>query len=297
MRCTRVVLGLGTALALSATACGAGLEARPGEDAAPVATTAAPAPGDDAAEIDAAAVDAEVEADGPLRQVVLDAVDETSAAGSGRYEMLIMFDGTTAASDIPIAQVRATGEYAETGIRHTLEVSPDQEAVDETVVGGRLYSEHSNGVCASMELSDPMAQRRPGEREIDPTSVLEELHGIRAEVTDLGPLRIQDTRTTHYATTLTRREAIEAAPDELDAMLLGLDEAFLDVPQQVDLFVDDSGLLRRVQVLTPAYEGVGTPLPAFTTIVDLRDLGDDIVIEAPADCDEVRTEFQTVPVD
>ena len=256
MRRMSAALGLGSALILI-VACGNGLEPRRTEGAVAPTTAAA----DDAAshgddDIDAAAVapadDENAAGDDALLQLLHDAVDEALSAGTGRYEMVILFDTATAPADFPIEQVRATGEFAESGLRHRLEVSPDQEPVDETVVDGMLYTVTAGGQCSRVELSDPMAARDPT-REIDPVSVLEEVGGVRAEVTDLGRLRIHDTRTTHYSTTLTREEAIVAAPDDRDDLLLGLPASFLDAEQQVDVFVDEDGLPRRIQVATPRW--------------------------------------------
>jgi hypothetical protein len=136
----------------------------------------------------------------------------------------------------------------------------------------------------------------------DPSAVLQQLRGVGGDVTDLGPLDVRGVPTTHYSAEMTIRQSLDAAPEEqaeaLERLYESLPESYLDATQAVDVFIDDDGLTRRIQVASPSATVSGATIPSFTTILDFFDFGTDVTIEAPTDCEEFSppsVEFQPVP--
>lgn len=303
MRRTSMVLGLGAALALMVTACGAGLRpVPPAEDAGPSAssgreggsTTTAPA-----------VVTPAGGEDGATTVQVLDAsVERTAAFETARFEVVVAADPARLTGLNPLGPLRATGELADFGaaLRMEMVVEPVGD-VTQTIVDGVAYIEEPSTGCASVELPEaPLAGAYTGS--LDPAMFLQQLRAV-GEVSDLGPHDIRGVTTTHLAGSFTARAALEQAttdgPSSVEELGGLLPDEYLDLEQQVDVFIDADGVLRRVQVETPEVTADG-PEPAINTtvvspttvILDLFDFDADIAIVAPTDCDAVTTGFQQV---
>ncbi len=292
MRRTSMVLGLSAALVLVVAACGAGLEARPGEEAAPVATTAAPDAGDEPASTTAPAPAGE---DAEPVAVLNDTVERTSGVETGRYELVVTYD-TGAVSAEPVPPLRATGEFADQGraLRIEMDLGSGAGVIEQVVVDGIAYVEVPGVGCQSVDMGEMYdAMAGSSSTAMDPTSFLEQLRAVDGDVEEVGSLEVRGVATTHLAASYTVRESLEALPEEqaaaLEELYAELPASFLDTEQQVDVFVDDDGLLRRMQLASPSMDLQGVALPASTTILDYFDFGADITIEAPADCTAVTT--------
>lgn len=293
MRRRTMALALGVALTLLATACGAGLEARPAEDAAspttapatgegdtePTPTTAAAPPGDDAEPV----------------AVLDDTVARTGAVESARYEVVISYDTASVGAE-PVAPLRATGEFTDGGraLHLEMELGAPAGTIEETIVDGVAYVEVPGGGCQSIDMSDLFDSfGGTGGGAMDPSALLEQLRAVDGDVTEVGTLDVRGVPTTHLSARYTIRDAIAALPedqaDSLEQMYAGLPPSYLDAEQAVDVFVDDDGLVRRMQVESTSTDVEGVPLPATTTILDYFDFGADITVEAPSDCTAVST--------
>ena len=286
---TSVAAGLALAAALIASACGAGLEPRPVEDAA-VATTAAtptedggatttqpPAPGDGAEPV----------------AVLDDTVERTAAVESGRYEMVVTYDTASVGAE-PVAPVRATGEFADQGraLRIEMDLGAPVGTVEQIVVDGIAYVTVPGVGCQELDMTDVLGSvGGSGGGAMDPGAFLEQLRAVDGDVEEVGRLEVRGVSTTRFAATYTLADALAAMPedqaDALEQMYASLPRSFLDTEQAVDVFVDDDGLVRRMQVATASSDVEGLPLPSTTTIMDWFDFGADVTVTAPTDCERV----------
>lgn len=306
MRRAATAVTLGVALAMGVTACGAGLEPRQVETgAAPTSAAAVPAttaPADEPAEDPS--LSEEPEEDASPVELLDVSVERTTAFETARFEVVVTADAERLTGLNPLGPLQATGELADFGaaLRMEMVVEP-VGAVTQTIVDGVAYIEEAGTGCGSVELPEaPLAGPYTGS--FDPAMFLQQLRAV-GEVSDLGPHDVRGVATTHLAGSFTARAALEqATTDETSSVeeLAGLlPDEYLDLEQQVDVFIDADGLLRRVQVETPEVT-VDGPEPAISTIVvspttvifDLFDFDADISIVAPADCEPVTTGFQQV---
>ena len=302
MRRRTMVLGLGAALALSATACGAGVEARAGDEAAPVVTTAAPASDDGSPPTATVPLPADVGDAEPVA-LLADTVERTGAVETGRYELVVTYD-TEAVGAEPVAPLRATGEFADQGrsVRLVMDLGPGIAPLEEVVVDGIAFVTTDGVGCRQLDLDDALDSfGGAGGGAMDPSSFVAQLRAIEGDVEEVGAHDVRGVATTRYAAAYTLRDAIavmpEAQADALEQMYAELPRSFLEAEQAVDVFVDRDGLVRRIQVATTAMDVDGIEVPAMTTIMDWFDFGVDVTITAPAECDPVPTGFQVVPVD
>lgn len=272
-------------LVVGVTACGAGVQPRATEGAAPSTTAAADEPSSSPT---TAAPESE-----PVSAVeVLDtSVERTGAVESGRFEWVVVYDGATA-TDFPTEQVRATGEFADLGqsLHLTMTTTPDTGQFEETIVDGTIYLEMPGIGCQSVDASEMLdGAAGSGGAVMDPSAMIDLLGGVGDGVTDEGHLDVRGVPTTHLSGTYTVRDAIDAArgdgAEALDQLFAGMPDSFLDAEQHADVFVDDGGLLRRMQVASPAAEVQAMTVPAYTTIMDFFDFGADVAIEAPSPCE------------
>lgn len=297
MRRTRMVLGLGAALAVTLTvsACGAGVEARPGEGAAPVATTAAPGPEpDDATATTTAPLPDEVGEAEPVA-VLADTVERTSGIESGRYELVVTYDTGAVAAE-PVAPLRATGEFADQGrsLRVEMDLGSSAGVIEQVIVDGVAYVEVPGVGCQSVDMGE-MYDSLAGSSStaMDPSSFLDQLRAVDGDVEEVGTLDVRGVATTRLSAAYSVRESLAALPEDqaeaLEELYAELPSSYLDAQQQVDVFVDADGLLRRMQLASPSVDLQGVALPASTTILDYFDFDADISIDAPTDCTEVGT--------
>lgn len=294
MRRRTMVLGLGAALALSATACGAGVEARPGEDAAPVAATAAPGPDDEGATTTTAPQPADLSDAEPVA-LLAGTVERTGAVESGRYELVVTYDTGAVAAE-PVAPLRATGEFSEQGrsVRMEMDLGSPSGVIEQVIVDGVAYVEVPGVGCQSVDMGE-MYDSLAGSSSaaMDPSSFVDQLRAVDGAVEEVGTLDVRGVATTRLSAAYTVRESLGALPEEqaeaLEELYAELPSSYLDAEQHVDVFIDDDGLLRRMQLASPSVDLQGVALPASTTILDYFDLDADIDIAAPTDCTEVGT--------
>lgn len=296
MRPTMTALALGAALPLLATACGAGIEARP--TAAPAATTAPadeaapPATGPTPTPTTAASVGGE---DAETVAVLDDTVERTGAVESARYEVLITYD-TAAVGAEAVSPLRAAGEFTDGGrsLHLEMDLGAPLGSIEETVVDGVAYVEVPGSGCQSLDMGELFDSfGGGGAGAMDPSAILEQLRAVDGEVTEVGTLDVRGVPTTHLSAHYTMRDALSALSEEqalaLEQMSAGLPPSYLDAEQAVDVFIDDDGLMRRMQVESASTEVQGVSLPPTTTILDYFDFGADVTVEAPADCTAVSS--------
>ena len=220
-----------------------------------------------------------------------DTVERTAAVASGRYEMVVTYD-TGAVGAEPVTPVRATGEFTDQGrsLRLELDLGEPVGTVEEVIVDGVAYVSAPGIGCQEIDMSDLLGSvGGAGGGAMDPGAFLEQLRAIDGDVAEAGTLDVRGVRTTRYTAAYTLGDAIAAMPEDqaeaLEQMYATLPPSFLDAEQAVDVFVDDDGLVRRMQVATASSDVEGLPLPATTTIMDWFDFGADITVEAPDDCE------------
>jgi len=284
-----VVAGLGLVAVLALSACGGGLEPRPVEDAE--APTTAPAPAGDDATTTTTTLPAPPGGDADPVAVLDGTVERTAAVESGRYEMVVTYDAASVGAE-SVAPIRATGEFADQGrsLRIEMDLGEPVGTVEQLVVDGVAYVTVPGVGCQELDLSDLLSSvGGSGGGAMDPGAFLEQLRAIDGDVEEVGRLDVRGVSTTRFAATYTLADAIAAMPedqaDALEQMYAALPRSFLDTEQAVDVFVDDDGLVRRMQVATTSSDVEGLPLPGTTTIMDWFDFGADVSIEAPSGCE------------
>lgn len=294
------------ALLVGLAACGGGLEPRAVETGAAVdatvsSTTEAPedSPADDAPSDGGPAADA-----GTPIEVLATTVERTSSIESARFEMVVMYD-ISESPEFLFNTMRTTGEVADAGrsVHMVLTSEPDLTgSIEQTFIDGIAYVDVPEVGCQTVDLSDLLGGSSViGGGASDPSSFLQYLRGVSGEVEDLGPLEVRGVDTTHFATEFTTREVMAAAPDEqadaMEELYADMPDSFLDAEQTLDVFVDADGLVRRMQIATPAVTASGATVPSSTTILDYFDFGADVTIDTPTDCSPAPSSGMTLPLD
>jgi hypothetical protein len=231
---------------------------------------------------------------------VLDAtVERTSTVESARFEMVFLYD-TTESPEFLLHTMRATGELADGGrsLHMVMTSEPDVSgSIEQTLVDGTAYVEIAGTGCQTIDLSDLLGSGSfsGGSGAADPAAFLQQLRGVSGDVADLGPHDVRGVATTHFSTAFSVREALAAAPTEqaeaMEQLYAGMPDSFLDAEQTMDVFVDDDGLVRRMQIESPGVTVSGVTVPSSTAILDYFDFGAEVSIEAPTDCSD---EFESI---
>ena len=149
----------------------------------------------------------------------------------------------------------------------------------------------------------------------DATALLDLLRDKGATVTDEGEADVQGQTTHHYQATISVADALAAAPESSR----GKAHAFIDqlgaeasnVKLPIDVFVDDQGLVRRMQMtfdgdvlkqLASADPKAATDQGTATFTLDLLDLGKSVDIQLPpadqvGDAKDLTNMFQNAQPD
>jgi hypothetical protein len=124
----------------------------------------------------------------------------------------------------------------------------------------------------------------------DPRSLLDFLEAVAGDIETVGTEELRGVETTHYRATIDLRSYERLAPpakrQELGAMLDDLVEQAGLAEMPFDVWLDESGYVRKMELLlSAAPEGATEPLEASMTF-ELYDYGADVAIVPPA-ADEV----------
>ena len=131
----------------------------------------------------------------------------------------------------------------------------------------------------------------------DPSSFLRFLQGA-GKVTQVGVEDVRGVNTTHFSGTYDLEDALASLPEEQrDAAErafkgLGLPEGARSTPIPFDAWIDDEGLVRRVETSVDAStfassDATGAPVGKTTVRVEYFDFGEPVDIQIPSD-DEVQ---------
>lgn len=186
--------------------------------------------------------------------MVMDLGEMGAQAGMGKMEMIM--DGTTVYMKMPNA--------AKMGIP-TNWVKMDAEQMNGGQGLGQLSGLNNN----------------------DPSQTMEMLRGVSDDVEEVGTEDIRGTSTTHYEATLDLEKALADAPAETKKAMKQQLETMGTPTLPVDVWVDEEGLLRRMEVtvdLSKADTG-GAPAGAAPTSMFMRmdfyDFGTEVNAEPP----------------
>ncbi|MFC4944633.1 hypothetical protein [Pseudonocardia sp. GCM10023141] len=201
---------------------------------------------------------------GPI--VVRDAADLTRAAGSARIEAGYLFD----ADGGPTTSSRVTGRY---------DFGAQVGGFTSTPAGGYAIVTHS-----AVFVMDPGGQRwmRAGfsAAEQDPSQALDLLRAASGGTREVGTDRLHDTEVHLFAVTVDpRRLAAVAGPVAQGSVVESVTRAGDPVP--VNLYVDEQGRVRRLQVWVRVVDSARGP-GLVTVTVDLFDFGIDVPVRVPA---------------
>lgn len=230
--------------------------------------------------------------DDSTASLLIGAGQRTSDAETGRYEMTIA-GGPDEPADGGATDFRATGEFADGGARVHLAFDgpPGAGSTEQTIIDGVAYVSFGD-TCTSADLSDLLGDTA-ATGATDPSALLDLLGGVGDGVTEEGREDVRGVATTHLSGTYTTRDALDAAigdqADTLEDAVGSFSDEMLDAELAVDVFVDDDGLLRRVEIETPGGSAAGAEVPSSFTTIDYFDFGADIDIVAPAGCDALPT--------
>ena len=119
--------------------------------------------------------------------------------------------------------------------------------------------------------------------QVDPRELLGLLRGASGDVEVVGIEELRGTETTHYRATIDPAEYAKLAPDheQLDALVDELVEqsGIGDVP--VDVWLDATGLVRKVTMAFTATRPGGTGTGESSVSFELWDYGEPVAIEPP----------------
>jgi hypothetical protein len=120
---------------------------------------------------------------------------------------------------------------------------------------GGMYEMVAGAECVRIDLAEVPgfdASQVGGASPADATALLESLQGADGEVEEVGVEEVDGVRTTHLRGSFTLAGAIGDLPDDTAADLEQAYEQFgldgrLDEPQQVDVWIDDEGRVRKLR--------------------------------------------------
>jgi hypothetical protein len=122
----------------------------------------------------------------------------------------------------------------------------------------------------------------------DPSAFLDFLQGTGGEVTDMGHEQIRGEDTSHLRATVKLRDALNnAAGPERDRLQRAIDQlgqgqsALVDAEMPVDVYIDDTGMVRELVFDFSVPDSTGSTAAKATLTVDLFDFGTDVGITAP----------------
>jgi hypothetical protein len=122
----------------------------------------------------------------------------------------------------------------------------------------------------------------------DPSAFLDFLHGAGADVTDMGREQIRGVDTTHLHSTVKLQDALNSTSGaERDRLQRAIDQlggsasSLLDAEMPVDVFIDDSGMVREIVFDFSVPDSAGSTASKATLTVDLFDFGADVGINPP----------------
>ena len=219
----------------------------------------------------------------PALAAVHSAAQATAEIDSGRVTTTFDLVGSDGTSTGAVAgEVRA--EFAGSDVAVELDLTSAEgeaaglelPATEGRLVDGVLYTNYGSTWYA-VETGTLIGQTVV--ETIDPRTVLTEVEGL-LETTEIGPAEVGGVETTQY------RSVVDLGDDSLrESGWLPIDAADVRTEGQltVDLYVDDAGLLRRLDLTGDVLEtgGAGSATIEITTV--FTDLGADISIDAPAD--------------
>jgi hypothetical protein len=237
------------------------------------------------------------------------AAERTSAAQTGHFEMTM----TTDAEGKELT-VGGTGSYDDARGRLSMELDLSSLAgslggsdagklgqslsgkVEMRFVDGVIYMKmpfltelaggHTEWISmdpGGMGLGSPDGL---GSGTTDPSAFLDYLRGAGGTVEDKGHEPVRGVDTTHLASTITLRKSIDGlSAEQKDKMLRsfgklgGSVDELLDTPMPVDVYVDDSGMVRRLDMaIDMAAKGKSVRVHVQ---IEFFDFGTPVEIEAP----------------
>jgi hypothetical protein len=122
----------------------------------------------------------------------------------------------------------------------------------------------------------------------DPSAFLDFLHGTGGAVTDMGREQIHGVDTTHLHATVKLRDALNSsAGAERDRLQRAIDQlgdnasSLLDSEMPVDVFIDDTGMVREIVFDFSVPDTSESAASKATLTVDLSDFGTNVGINPP----------------
>lgn len=128
---------------------------------------------------------------------------------------------------------------------------------------------------------------RSGGSAFDQTTSLNLLRGATDSLHKVGSESVRGVATTHVAGTLDQHKALAAIPDAKQRAALTKLSSLVKTPNRlpVDLWIDDSGVLRRqkqtVSLASQRVSGVSVPASTVTTTTEFYDFGVPVKAVAP----------------
>lgn len=208
-----------------------------------------------------------------------DAADMIGLLFGDDLSMEVISTDTTMYIRAPFLAGMATGPAAS-------ELGPDFAALGELAEGWGTVDLNSLG--DSLGASD-IAGISGAQTGSSPDQLLDMLREVSDDVTEVGRESVRGVETTHLRAVVSMASMLAAQGVTADDM--GIDLAAFDVSLPFDVFIDDDGRVRRVEMTLSLAELAGLvpdePLPAgtefeFSTTIDLYDFESTIDIPLPA---------------
>ncbi|MDH3294168.1 MAG: hypothetical protein OER95_07590 [Acidimicrobiia bacterium] len=229
----------------------------------------------------------------PALAAVTSAADQTAGATSGRVITTLTavgHDGADAENLGGTLSAAFNGENVSVAV--DLDSTPSGmsagevakiEAVESRLVDGQVFITNDGRQWISLEAPEFIQSALV--QFTDLRSILAQVNEL-LEVSEIGSTSIDGLAVTHYQSNIDLAEQSLAESGWFPGMDGPLGQA-IDIEAEglvtVDLFVDDDGLMRRIQVsgqAEPTDVGVDASVD-FSVVTDFVDLGSDIVIETP----------------
>lgn len=225
----------------------------------------------------------------PALAAVHSAAQATADADTGRVTTTFSLNGTDGTESEQIAG-RLEASFASADIAFSVEIDEtvgtsglgDFPVTDARLVDGVFYA--SDGTqWYSVDTGGFIGQTLVDV--VDPRSVLATVQDL-LETEEIDTAVVDGVSTTHY------RSVVDLGDDTLaESGWLALQGADVDVEGSVtvDLYVDDDGLLRQLDIagdLQEPDDGAGTAM--FIVSTSFFDIGADVTVDAPADAIEIN---------
>jgi hypothetical protein len=170
-----------------------------------------------------------------------------------------------------------TGEPVPPGLDEPMEVIVDGDTIYMRIPA---FEQQIGAAWVTAAIDDPAADQLGGATN-DPSAMLDTLRGVSDDVEEVGSEDVRGVETTHYSATIDIEQALEELPPDERDRLEGQLDALGGGDLPVDVWIDDDGLVRRMEMTLDELVAADGMEGAATISMEFYDYGEPVDIEIP----------------